>query len=231
MSIEHVKWNTATYINWTTDTGVELRIENAWDWLVFCDIWVNRCYPLFVNSIPKKSLTMVDIGANVGYFSLYALHEARKAGVPIKIYAFEANPLTSDVLTDRVAPYPEIETHFGAVGRLDGETCITLSDNHGTSFTTDTEKDYPHVVVKYRDLNEILPKGQIDCIKCDIEGSEFDFVQNYEAVLHRTRLVFMETHYTKGDAEALRAKMKEYGFTGNKMLVDHETACVEVFYR
>jgi FkbM family methyltransferase len=218
------------YLTWTLDTGIELTIENTWDWIVFCDMFVNREYPFSVMKGNRKA-QVLDLGANVGYFSLLVAHECKKAGIQAHVTAVEGNPDTFAILESRTRQCADVIVPVEAlVGKREGLGYITLSHNHGTSAVVGSNSTFPHVPMSYVDLNTLVPEGLIDCIKCDIEGSEFDLVANYPDLLVRTGLVFMEVHNAAGNAAGLYKQMASYGFK-REMLLNHETATTEVFYQ
>ena len=54
-----------------------------------------------------------------------------------------------------------------------------------------------------------------DLIKCDIEGAEWDFMQNYGAVIRKTNFLLLEWHswHSGGNGfPQLKNKLKELGF-------------------
>lgn len=214
-------------LTWVLDTNIELRIENVWDWVVFCDIWVEKEYPLIVSPKPGRQPVIVDLGANVGYFSLLVAHECKRAGKTPKIISFEGDPETFVVLESRTLQCADVITPYhGLIGKREGIGYIAHSDNHATSLL-DHEFGAP---VSYLDIEDYIPYTAIDMIKCDIEGAEFDFVTNYKELLQRTDVVYMEIHNTKGDSAELHKHMVSYGFK-HKLLSDKGDTTTEVFYR
>lgn len=220
-------------LKWPLLSGIEVVVETEWDWPVFCDIFVNHDYPLL--SVPPgiEPVTILDLGANVGYFSLYSADICRRSQRPFVCHAIEALSKTYNILRRRTRNVPEIKTYHGAAGRKSGEVTISQSANHATSsLMTENHnkgKDYPAEPVRYLDLNMIVP-GKLDILKMDIEGSEFDLMKNYRGLIKKAELVFCELHKQDGDIEKFRNEMLEMGF--NFMpVVDRLTASVEFYYR
>jgi FkbM family methyltransferase len=54
--------------------------------------------------------------------------------------------------------------------------------------------------------------GQIDFLKCDIEGSEFDLLKPGSLLLNRARQLAVELHAWAGDMDAFVRMLKEQGF-------------------
>lgn len=218
-------------LRWPLFSGIEVVVENAWDWVVFCDIFVNREYPLYIRRKEGHKAHIIDLGANVGYFSLFVADLMEREKQEYMIYAFEANPETYKILLKRTESQRlfNIQNFHGAIGKKKGSTRIGLSANHSTSMLTEDETI--SAKVKYLDVdNYVPPTGRIDIIKCDIEGAEYDFVNNYPDLLRRTDVVFMEIHKDNGTPEDLKNVMLEYGFKYH-LLVDKETAETGMFYR
>ena len=75
------------------------------------------------------------------------------------------------------------------------------------------------VQLSYIDLDALTESWEaIDLIKCDIEGSEFDFIGSYPNLLRRCRSVVIEFHPAFGDVEAAKEKLRGHGF-------HHGTTC------
>lgn len=227
----YISWNPTLPATWQLPTGLWLAIENAWDWLVFGDVFISRDYSIEIGRVNlDRDLVILDLGANVGYFSLYMADQCRRAKQPYKIIGIEAELETWIVYRRRVAQDKNISSYLGAVGKRQGTAYIAPSQNHATSILipeTDECIKYP---VSYVDLENIVTPS-VDIIKCDIEGSEFDFVENYPDLLRKTQLVFMEIHHTMGNATTLRSKMKDYGFTKNIVTRSDPNTSIEVFSR
>jgi len=75
----------------TKDIGV-------FPYLILDSFWEMHITPLF-ESIAKEGFTVVDIGANVGYYTLVAAQRVGKKG---KVYAFEPEPRSFDILCKNI---------------------------------------------------------------------------------------------------------------------------------
>ena len=53
---------------------------------IFSEIFIGECYP--INKSTKQEKVIIDIGANIGFFTIYALIKNPNS----QIYAVEANP-------------------------------------------------------------------------------------------------------------------------------------------
>jgi FkbM family methyltransferase len=160
-----------------------------------------------VDSFIKSADVCVDVGANVGAFTINYHHLFNK------IYAIEASKNNAKLCRRNCKKHnvKNAEIINKAVGKNDDETvelkmyctedeneiCNSGSygvinfqwgkDGHGWRDTKYNEK------VKTISLEKILKKtGPIDCLKVDIEGSEYEFL--YEKDLSQIDFIFMEFH-------------------------------------
>lgn len=141
----------------------------------------------------RSNMTIVDFGANVGMFSLYAADSAEQ------IYAIEPTPRTFNMLSKLTKDVPNINRLEAALSFSDdpvtffineNPTVNSLLDRHGQPTTVQgiTMESFFN---KYNLTN-------VDFAKCDIEGSENDVLT--EALLDPVRDIvkfwFIEVHQT-----------------------------------
>jgi FkbM family methyltransferase len=166
---------------------------------------------------------VVDIGANIGYFSLLA---ASRVGPTGRVLAFEPVPSIADLLADNVRRNDlPVDVHRVVVGDVAGTTEIFKSagSNIGRSGTaggdgTVSEGRVP--VVCAADAIDKELWDRIRFIKIDVEGDERRVLRGLEpllAALPADAAVFVEV--TPADLEArgesadeLMATMRNLGF-------------------
>lgn len=219
---------------WTLDTGVKLTINNMADWVVFGDVFLNREYDLNLTNKKDRPAVIVDLGANVGYFSLLVAHECMKVGQAFNILAFEGNYGTYTELCKRTGHigFSGISPCYGLVGKKLGSAFMTNDPFHGANHIDETIKEHSlYAPTPYLNLDEyFILDESIDLLKCDIEGSEHDLVREYPELLRRTDTVIMEIHYLD-EAPALYTAMESYGFNYKRTLMNHGSAVTVVFGR
>jgi hypothetical protein len=67
--------------------------------------------------------------------------------------------------------------------------------------------------VPYVNLSMLLAQEpRIALLKCDIEGSELCFIENYPDVLAKTNVAVFELHRDLCDVDRCQALLREYGF-------------------
>ena len=78
--------------------------------------------------------------------------------------------------------------------------------------------------VAYIDLLLLLAREPvIDLLKCDIEGAELLFIQNYPDLLRKVRVAVFELHDHLCDTQQCRRLLREYGFTQQAVLRQSES--------
>jgi hypothetical protein len=76
--------------------------------------------------------------------------------------------------------------------------------------------------IPFIDLEQLLPSDQpTDLIKCDIEGSEIDFISNYLLLLGRTRYLVVELHQNLCDVAKCRQLLAQANLVQDRVLSDH----------
>lgn len=162
----------------TRDTIISphLLLDGYWE------IWVTRC----IEKLVKEGQTVVEVGSNVGYYSLIL---ASKIGPNGKLYCFEANPYIAEILKDNleingykdrtvVIPKPVYSTKTKMKFYISKRA--SLSNLFGLG-----EEDFSEEIeVETVTLDEFFPpKTHIDLIKTDAEGSDFHVLKGAERIL------------------------------------------------
>ena len=134
--------------------------------------------------------TVLDIGANLGFFSV----AARNAFPDAKIHAYEPNQKLSKHLRIH-ASQANFDVHYEAVGLADGHVSLDFrGDTNQTRSQIDVEGDVPQVA--FRKAVERLG-GQVDFAKIDCEGAEWEFLQDEEP-WQKVNFLAMEYHLWPG---------------------------------
>lgn len=127
-------------------------------------------------SLVKPGMVVVDVGANIG---MYTLHAARLLGGQGKVYSFEPAPLTFEILKDNVQvngflELGVIELNQAAVTDKAGIAKLaTFSNNsgHNTLFCGAEHRQW--VEVRTVSLDQVLKAlTHVDVVKIDAEGAE-----------------------------------------------------------
>lgn len=151
------------------------RVESPSDWLVIREIWCENVYEVFDGDLGDTHV-VVDLGANIGAFSVYAgsLHDEAL------VIAVEPEPHNLELLKENIKQNgmeKKIKVEPVCITDVDGdETYIT--DEHGGSNQFDWQ-DKPYTRVKTLTLAGLLKKHKleyVDVLKIDVEGAETDII-------------------------------------------------------
>lgn len=176
------------------------------DVATFWQVFFRGVYPL-----RASDRLIVDAGGNIGAFSLYALLTLPEC----RVISIEPSPssfarlvaaLKANGVADRCMPIQ------AALGAADGES--TLNESGPSQFR---RVGAGGVTVPMARLESVLPaEGEIDLLKMDTEGGEYDTLENTaDATLTRIRRIAMEYHPSEGAAHrwpALRQRLISAGF-------------------
>ena len=126
----------------------------------------------------KPGMTFLDLGANIGYFSVIAAALVKDKG---HVHAFEPMPQNLTRLQKNLAPFPWAVAQPYAVGNVTGEVPIHYSDKvagwasiHDQHGLGNLPCNSTVSVLQLDDWLQGNPVNRLDFIKMDIEGSELD---------------------------------------------------------
>ena len=142
--------------------------------------------------------SVVDLGANVGVFTIYYL-SVNPEGIA---WSIETQPALIDSLRRNLLAN-------GMQGR-----CHVINAFVGAA-TTDWAIEFckNNPEVPSLDIVGLMDKAaSVDFLKCDIEGSEHSLFANQPAWLGHVRRIVAEYHWTKKDGESLAESLNGAGF-------------------
>jgi FkbM family methyltransferase len=223
-------------------SGLHARIRNRADWEMYNEVLVNSEYDAPIDYAldtfeGNRPFVVLDLGGNVGYFALRCADECimRGVGERLSLIVVEGAPLMFRELQNRLSAQPIMRDKarllYGLVGCKGGEAFITDSHLHYSNLVCEEPRSGSSRVA-FIDLDkELASFGTIDLIKCDIEGSEFDFIDNYENLLKNTRAAVFELHRFGRDLQDARDKLLQYGFNRRQVLREAPLYSIEFFTR
>jgi FkbM family methyltransferase len=140
----------------------------------------------FIQSCLRPGDTFVDLGANIGYFSLLAAEVVGAAG---RVIAIEASPSTFSRLSDNVAnnQYGNVKCWNLAATAADCTINMVCGDQRNTGANKIAVLENAAGVVRGKPLPDILGEDfqRVNFIKIDIEGSEGPILEQLLANLDR----------------------------------------------
>jgi FkbM family methyltransferase len=190
--------------------GCELRPGTS-DWWIFLEIFVFGIYRRVEADI-QKSRVIIDIGANVGFFALYA----SSLNPEVEIHALEPFPKNTEqlkrnlLLNDR----HHIQVHPLAVSDKTGTATLyfTPGDDSGCSLN---QPKGQQCSVRTVSLSDFFKQGNIarcDLLKMDCEGSELAIISAIPAgEWSKIGSLIMEYH-NPAEVDALKRILQDAGF-------------------
>jgi FkbM family methyltransferase len=164
------------------------------------DIWVRDVYLGNGFLSLEQNGLVIDLGANMGNFTILALAS------------------NSDSKVIAVEPNLELNSNFNSQVKLNNfEDRVSLQRYFiGSPFSQQKEmlKDPNSKDAKFISQKEFIELNnlrKISFLKCDIEGSEFDFI-NDTSLLQITNQLAIEIHDFAGDRNTFIKKLRELGF-------------------
>ncbi len=168
---------------------------------LFHEVWLDKIYCPLGYEIEKDN-TVIDIGANIGVFTVYAATRASN----VEVFAFEPFPENTDWLRKNVSEsnLSNVTVYQQAVAGVTEERILQTSDSwimHSLGETTaeksETANENVHSVhvqcISFNDIIERIPK--CDLLKIDCEGSEYEiFYSSSPETLKKIRRIVGEYH-------------------------------------
>jgi len=227
---------------WKLASGVEIIIENDSDWFVFNEIFSSKEYDKAIELLwryrtPDDPL-ILDLGANVGYFSLKIADELLLHGYPrFHIIAVEGSPVNFPVCHKRLNQ-PKLagmlHSYLGLAGHKTGTNKVIHSEQH-YGHSAAAAGAGKSLTVPYIDIEALLPdkSRRIQLLKCDIEGSEEIFIEAYRYLLQRVDHAVFEFHAGECNVEHCKQMLEETGLIWKEKLKEDPPfkTTVEVFSR
>lgn len=172
----------------------------AWD---FINLVLDDEYGL--EAIDSQPKTVLDVGANIGLFSLLALERFPHA----TIHAYEPNSRAYKCAAANLLPWG-LKVFDSAVGLEEGRIRIV---EHGDSRLARTMavNDGEVLQIPFRVALERIG-GAVDLLKLDCEGAEWEIFKDHQS-LKRVRMIRMEYHlFERQTVQDVFALVRSAGF-------------------
>ena len=165
------------------------------------EIWVRDCYLGGGFLAIADGATVVDLGANIGAFTMLALAH----GPDVRAVAVEPSRHGTESIAEaaRLNGWQDrVQVCRAFLGGRTGvqDDLAAMPDHAGAPFLT--EDDF----LRRYDV------AQIDFLKCDIEGSEFELLAPDSRLLAITRQLAIELHNPAGDPRQFMDMLRAAGF-------------------
>jgi len=207
-------------------TGARIKIGRGVDHVPIIEIFLREDYGKM-----KNNSVIVDLGANIGVFTIYATMTSKDTIV----YAYEPFAGFCDLIRENV----RLNGRDSAVRCFNyavaGESTTRTLYVKGTDFFFPTligkssDNGQESIQVKCTTLAEIIESnqlGRVDMLKMDCEGAEYEILYSAASVLERVKEIRMEYHNLDNDRRHLGA-LKEFlslnGYTLTRVWSTSET--------
>lgn len=238
--IKKILWKILS-LEWTLKSGLNIKVASYAEWIIYNDIFVDGEYNLpierFLSVASDNPLIILDLGANVGYFTLKAADFilTKNPNADFLITLVEGSPSNYRKLKSRLAKQPALANKIrlicGLVGKPDGKAKIREFDFHVKNMVCNNGKS-KGVIVPFVNLNSLYSENQdIDLLKCDIEGLEQIFIENHKELLKKVKFAVFELHSNKCDVEHCIHLLKEAGFLNHTKLDERSILGIHFFWK
>ena len=157
---------------------------------------------IFIDQIYKQPLAphaqILDCGANIGLSVIWLKQQYADA----RIIAFEPDPANFRLLEKNIASYKlhDVTCHNAAVWKEDTTRTFSAAGGMASGFTNTISKDT--VSVPCLRLKHFLQEP-IDFLKLDIEGAEWEVLNDCASSLGMVKRIFVEYHGQFNEQEKL----------------------------
>jgi len=158
-----------------------------------------------------KGAVILDVGANIGIFSLYACMNGAK-----KVYAFEPNQQAYDLLSENVLrnnlTHHIVAKRLAITGEADRQVKFPVNASPKNQIIVGNFKgDYE--LVNTSTLKHVMDENKIDLVdllKLDCQGMEYEIIDGLDkATADKIHAVKMEYHYS--EEERIISSLKGHG--------------------
>jgi FkbM family methyltransferase len=185
------------------------------------EYWKTR----LISDLVKEGMTILDIGANEGYYSLLFARLMRDRG---RVLAFEPDPGNAQWLRRNITAngYQCIEVHEYALSDGEGQATFYPGGGVGSLVHTASPLAYFHspsepVTVRTRTLDNVLREASIkniDLMKIDVEGADLLVLKGAQHTLKTTNVRILMDVDVNGDERAeLFDLLRSCGFSLYRM--------------
>jgi FkbM family methyltransferase len=197
-------------------------------------LFISREQEVKRHLVMEENETFVDVGANVGFYSLMIANEYKHKGV--KVIAIEAHPENYKALRRNIecnkfeniiiAINKVISDYKGSVDLYERSHDGSRVDSEMYSICSDQRLDTYNILhpsgkslqVECDTLDNILETVKVDVIKMDIEGAEVFALKAATNTLKRIRMIVVEIHGDK--SEDVKRLLRTYEF--NLEIIDEK---------
>jgi FkbM family methyltransferase len=161
-------------------------------------------HKIMLERVLRPGMSVLDIGANIGY---YALMELEMVGASGRLIAVEASPSNVSLLKSNLVlnGYADVEVHQMAVSDQATTRAFFLSEMSNLNTFHDTGTGALHlkgqtIDVSTTTVSAIMAGRHLDLIRMDVEGHEVEVLSGLVPAVERREMapmIIFETHLSR----------------------------------
>lgn len=173
----------------------------------------------YINSLVNKGDVVIDLGANLGYYTVPFSIAVGKTG---KVYSVEPVPLFEKILrkNTKMSPHNSNITIYNyALGKDEKDIEMGLFVENGvfrhglTKVLTKDDKPSKTVKVKMKHPESLFNSlERLDYIKCDIEGFEIEVLPLFKNIIEKFKPMLQIEFGTKESKELIQNMLVDLGY-------------------
>jgi FkbM family methyltransferase len=176
--------------------------------------WMGRAEHGLLSRLVKPGMTVVDVGANVGLYSVFMAGLVGPAG---RVISFEPDPDLVALLRDNCAANnaANVEAHHAALGsRSDLMILHRLTLNSGENHLGPRDKAAFRrpIEVRVEAFDSLMPGVRPDFVKVDVQGWELNVLRGMEKTLKGSDAVVYLEFWPDGLRRAGSAPTELYSY-------------------
>jgi FkbM family methyltransferase len=222
--------------------GGALVLRNKWQVASARDVFLSAHYWRIFEHLDAAPELVVDLGGHCGHFVVLSelAQEERFGSSGTRYIVVEGLSELVDNIRQTLSDTgleSRCSVVHGLVGKRSGSAVLVRGRSNllDASAVIRPAAETQSAEVPYIDLLKHVPAPVfIDLLKMDIEGSEYDFVENYAELLERTRLLAMEIHDVGEPINRVLSALEAAGLTpclphirkGNNLLVIYKREAI-----
>ncbi len=149
----------------------------------------------------KTGDTVVEIGAFLGYYTMYI---AMQVGTTGRVIAIEAIPEYAEVLRENLKPFPQVEVIEKAVGGYQGTGKIYIGARQTCGMRKDVvlqfNKTVSEIEVEVDTIDNLLADyDSIDMAIIQVNGTELDVLEGMTETLPKIKNIAIASQYDEYD--------------------------------
>lgn len=175
-------WQQEMKVNSTETIGRSLLHMGIYDLALSECLW----------RLTDPGMKVLDIGANIGYFSLLL---SAKVGERGQVFSFEPHPQIFLNLKHNISKASNCSLHQFALSDKNGQTIlfvpVDFNKNEGTA-SLEQHENSKQIIIETKTMDQVFTHQKIDLIKIDVEGHELSVFEGGRNVLSQVNIILFE---------------------------------------